>query len=73
MDASKTAASVGNKLQSGEEPVSGETGKGTAGKPYDQGNAEGSEGQSVEGKASAGLQDAKNKVTDAAAAAQKQA
>ena len=41
MDASKTAASVGNKLQSGEEPVSGKIGKGTAGEPYDQGNAEG--------------------------------
>ena len=44
MDLTKTATELGNKLQSGEEPVSGETGQGTAGEPYDQGNAEGNVG-----------------------------
>ena len=41
MDALKSATGLTNKLQSGEEPVSGKQGKGTASQPYDQGNAEG--------------------------------
>ena len=41
MDPMKSATEMGNKLQSGEEPVSGEMGKGTAEQRYDQGNAEG--------------------------------
>ena len=41
MDSLKAATDLANKLQSGEEPISGEQGKGTASQPYDQGNAEG--------------------------------
>ena len=41
MDPAKSASVLGSKLQSGEEPISGEEGKGTAEQPYDQGNAEG--------------------------------
>lgn len=41
MDPAKSASEFGSKLQSGEEPVSGKEGKGTAEQPYDQGNAEG--------------------------------
>ncbi|KAL9101380.1 MAG: hypothetical protein Q9163_003361 [Psora crenata] len=69
MDTTKAATGLSNKLQSGDEPLSGETGKGTASDPYDQGNSEGNDGKSVEEKASAGFEDAKNKVTEAAVAA----
>ena len=41
MDPLKSAAEVDRKLQSGEEPISGEQGKGTPSEPYDQGNVEG--------------------------------
>ena len=41
MDPKRSATEMGNKLQSGEEPLSGEQGKGTAEQPFDQGNAEG--------------------------------
>ena len=37
----KAASEVEAKLRSGQEPISGKTGKGTAEQPYDQGNAEG--------------------------------
>lgn len=36
----KTAVFGGDNTQSGEEPVSGQTGKGTAEQPYDAGNQE---------------------------------
>jgi len=42
MDTVKSGiVNAGAAQQSGEEPLSGVTGKGTAGEPYDQGNAEG--------------------------------
>lgn len=41
MDPQRSATEMGNKLQSGQEPLSGEQGKGTAEQPFDQGNAEG--------------------------------
>lgn len=44
MDALKNATNVGTTTtsqQSGQEPVSGEEGAGTATQPFDQGNAEG--------------------------------
>lgn len=42
MDTLKSATGLGDpKQQSGEEPLSGEQGKGTVGEPYDQGNSEG--------------------------------
>ena len=46
MDALKNPTNLGGGIsttsqQSGEEPVSGEKGTGTATEPYDQGNAEG--------------------------------
>ncbi|KAG8530444.1 uncharacterized protein KY384_004946 [Bacidia gigantensis] len=69
MDALKSATKVDSKLQSGEEPISGEKGQGTAEQPYDQGNAEGTEGKDVGELSSSAIQDAKQKVTDAAAAA----
>ena len=40
MDALKTAT-TSQKLSSGQEPVSGEQGKGSVEEPFDQGNAEG--------------------------------
>lgn len=46
MDSMKSATGLGSNtddasLKSGEEPVSGQKGQGTAEEPYDQGNAEG--------------------------------
>ena len=44
MDALKSATNIGTTTtsqQSGQEPVSGEEGAGTATQPFDQGNAEG--------------------------------
>lgn len=42
MDTVKSTTGLGDpKAQSGEEPLSGKQGKGTAGEPYDQGNSEG--------------------------------
>ena len=42
MEAIKNAIGLGsNQVQSGQEPVSGETGSGTAVEPYDGGNADG--------------------------------
>lgn len=42
MDALKSATgNPSQKLSSGQEPVSGEQGKGSVGEPFDQGNAEG--------------------------------
>ena len=42
MEAIKNAIGLGSsQVQSGQEPVSGETGSGTASKPYDGGNANG--------------------------------
>lgn len=45
MDALKSATgNPSQKLSSGQEPVSGEQGKGSVGEPFDQGNAEGEGG-----------------------------
>lgn len=37
----QSVSEIDRKLQSGNEPVSGESGQGTAEQPFDQGNAEG--------------------------------
>ena len=37
----QSVSGIDRKLQSGNEPVSGESGQGTAEQPFDQGNAEG--------------------------------
>lgn len=41
MEAIKNAIGLGTTQQEGREPVSGVTGSGVGGEPYDQGNAEG--------------------------------
>lgn len=41
MEAIKNAIGLGTAEQQGREPVSGVSGTGTAGEPYDQGNVEG--------------------------------
>ncbi|KAL8682674.1 MAG: hypothetical protein Q9186_001270 [Xanthomendoza sp. 1 TL-2023] len=40
----KDTLGMNSESQSGTEPASGETGEGTVGKPYDQGNKEGQAG-----------------------------
>ncbi|KAL8808889.1 MAG: hypothetical protein Q9223_007974 [Gallowayella weberi] len=40
----KDTLGMNSESQSGTEPVSGETGEGTVGQPYDQGNKEGQAG-----------------------------
>ncbi|KAL8741097.1 MAG: hypothetical protein Q9190_006262 [Brigantiaea leucoxantha] len=50
MEAIKSALGYGTPTtQSGEEPASGETGKGTTGDPYDSGNTPGQSGAPAEG------------------------
>jgi hypothetical protein len=41
MQSIKNAIGLGTEEQQGREPVNGETGAGTAGEPYDQGNSGG--------------------------------
>jgi hypothetical protein len=41
MESIKNAVGLGTEKQQGREPVNGETGAGTAGEPYDQGNSGG--------------------------------
>lgn len=41
METIKNAVGLGSAEQQGREPVSGATGAGTAGEPYDQGNTDG--------------------------------
>ena len=41
MESIKNAIGLGNGEQQGREPVNGTTGAGTAGEPFDQGNAAG--------------------------------
>ncbi|KAL8789486.1 MAG: hypothetical protein Q9213_001099 [Squamulea squamosa] len=44
VDKAKNALGMSSEAQSGTEPVNGETGDGTVGQPYDQGNKEGQSG-----------------------------
>ncbi|KAK0507766.1 hypothetical protein JMJ35_009655 [Cladonia borealis] len=64
MDALKNPTNLGGtsttSQQSGEEPVSGEKGTGTATEPYDQGNAEGKEGAAPKEGMAEALEDTKD-------------
>ncbi|MCJ1453178.1 hypothetical protein MMC28_003524 [Mycoblastus sanguinarius] len=65
MDTLKSATGLSTTTtpsqQSGEEPLSGETGKGTIEEPYDQGNAEGSDGAATKEGMGGALDDTKKK------------
>ncbi|CAF9907846.1 hypothetical protein IMSHALPRED_006513 [Imshaugia aleurites] len=62
MDSLKSATGLSQK--SGEEPLSGQKGQGTAGDPYDQGNAEGNEGAPAKEGMTGVLDDTKRKAED---------
>ncbi|KAM0801241.1 hypothetical protein BDR22DRAFT_888555 [Usnea florida] len=71
MDNSKTATGLNAEskdtdlaLQSGEEPISGEQGRGTVDEPFDAGNAEGSEGAPAKEGMTGVLGDAKKKAEE---------
>ncbi|CAD6591234.1 MAG: hypothetical protein ASARMPRED_005273 [Alectoria sarmentosa] len=50
--------------QSGEEPLAGQKGPGTVEEPFDQGNAEGSDGAPAKEGVSGGLDDTKKKAEE---------
>lgn len=68
MDSMKSATGLSSNTdasrKSGEEPVSGLKGEGTVEEPYDQGNAEGSEGAPAKEGMSGALDGAKKKAEE---------
>ncbi|MCJ1275048.1 hypothetical protein MMC21_002848 [Puttea exsequens] len=68
MDTLKDTARAGTATtsqESGQEPVSGEKGTGTATEPFDQGNADGKEGAPPKEGVSGVLDDVKKAASDA--------
>ncbi|KAL9076946.1 MAG: hypothetical protein Q9161_000579 [Pseudevernia consocians] len=66
MDSMKSATGLSTdpSQKSGEEPLSGEKGQGTVDEPYDQGNAEGSDGAPAKGGMNGVLDDTKRKAEE---------
>ncbi|KAL9133419.1 MAG: hypothetical protein Q9175_005396, partial [Cornicularia normoerica] len=66
MDSMKSATGLSTdpSRKSGEEPLSGQKGQGTVNEPYDQGNAEGSEGAPAKQGVTGLLDDAKRKAQE---------